>query len=124
MRRRTVRVASAVALATAGSLSLAGLAEAHGGAPGNLANGLAQLVAPPKATGGTIRANPGARTIRDQAGRVLVDVYARPDATLAGVRQNSEGAGLSVVTQSVDARALEGFVALSQVKALARTAGV
>jgi Subtilase family len=124
MRRRTVRVASAVALATAGTFAVAVPAQAGRGAPGNLANGLAQLVAPPKATGGTIRANPNARTIRDPAGRVLVDVYARPDATLPGVRQQSEAAGLSVVTQSVDARAFEGFVALSQVKALARAAGV
>jgi hypothetical protein len=124
MRRRSVRVVSAPALATLGSLALAGVVRADNSPPANLGNGLGRLVQPPRAAHGGFKVNQGLLAIRDKAGRVLVDVYASPGASLATVRQRSEAAGLKVVTQSGGQRALEGFVALSQVKALAGTAGV
>ena len=123
--RRSVRIASASALAMTGSLALAGMALADGSPPGNLGNGLAQVVAPqPAVAGSPIRDTTAGLIQRDAAGRVLVDVYARDGASLAALRQSSEANGVKVVTQSADQRALEGYVPVSQVKALARAAGV
>ena len=75
--RRSVRIASASALAMTGSLALAGIALADGSPPGNLGNGLAQVVAPqPAVAGSPIRDTTAGLIQRDAAGRVLVDVYA------------------------------------------------
>ncbi|HEV7809803.1 MAG TPA: hypothetical protein VGO64_04320, partial [Candidatus Limnocylindrales bacterium] len=122
---RSVRVASAVAVAVAtlGSLTLVGGAAARGGPSGNLGNGLGRLLAPPAAKGG-IRLDQSVLAIRDKAGRVLVDVYASDGSALATVRQRSEATGLKVVEQSAEHKILEGYVAVSNVKALAATRGV
>jgi hypothetical protein len=122
--RGRVRVVGVPALAVAGALSIAGVAAADDSPPANLANGLGRLVQPTQAAAGTVREDPSLLAIRDKAGRVLVDVYAREGTSLATVRQRSEANGLKVVTQSAAQQALEGYVAVSQVKALARTAGV
>src|SRR3954468_20846081 len=123
MRRRSTRVAGAVAFATLGSLTLVGGAAARGGPPGNLGNGLGRLLAPPAAKGG-IRLDQSVLAIRDKAGRVLVDVYAADDSGLATVRQRSEANGLNVVDQSAQHKILEGYVAVSNVTQLAATPGV
>ena len=124
MRRRSARVANATALATIGSLALAGAVQADDSPPANLGNGLSRLVQPPRSNSSQIRLNQGLLAIRDKAGRVLVDVYGRPGTSLAALRQRSESSGLRVVTQSAGDKSLEGFVAVSAVKALATTAGV
>ena len=123
MRRRTVRVAGVVALAAAGSMTLAVGADARGGPSGNLGNGLGRLLAPPAAKG-RIHLDQSVLAIRDKAGRVLVDVYAADGSALATVRQRSEASGLDVVDQSAEHKILEGYVAVSNVKALAATPGV
>src|SRR3954467_8463788 len=123
MRRRSVRVAGVVALAAVGSLSLAVGADARGGPAGNLGNGLGRLLAPPAAKGG-IHLDQSVLAIRDKAGRVLVDVYAADGSALATVRRRSEASGLDVVDQSAEHKILEGYVAVSNVKALAATPGV
>jgi hypothetical protein len=74
MRRRSVRVASASALAAVGSLALAGVVQADNSPPANLGNGLGRLVQPPPAAHGGFKANQSLLAIRDKAGRVLVDV--------------------------------------------------
>jgi len=121
--RGSIRAARAVAFATVGSLILAGAADARGGPPGNLGNGLGRLLAPPAAQGG-IRLDQSVLAIRDTAGRVLVDVYADDNSALATVRRRSEAEGLKVQDQSAEHKILEGFVALSDVKQLAATPGV
>jgi hypothetical protein len=124
MRRRSARVAASAALATIGSLTLAGAVLADDSPPANLGNGLSRLVQPPGPTAGGFHADQGLLAIRDKAGRVLVDVYARPGESLATVRQRAEAVGLQVQTQSTDQQALEGFIALNQVKTLATTDGI
>ena len=121
--RGSIRAARAVAFATVGSLILAGAADARGGPPGNLGNGLGRLLAPPAAKGG-IRLDQSVLAVRDKAGRVLVDVYADDNSALATVRRRSEAEGLKVQDQSAEHKILEGFVALSDVKQLAATPGV
>ena len=123
MRRRSIGVARAAALATVGSLVLAGAADARGGPSGNLGNGLGRLLAPPAAKGG-IRLDQSVLAIRDKQGRVLVDVYAADGSALSTVRQRSEARGLKVVDQSAEHKILEGYVAVSNVKQLAATPGV
>jgi hypothetical protein len=123
MRRRAVRVAGVVALAAVGSMTLAVGADARGGPSGNLGNGLARLLAPPAAKG-RIHLDQSVLAIRDKAGRVLVDVYAADGSALATVRRRSEASGLDVVDQSAEHKILEGYVAVSNVKALAATPGV
>ena len=88
--RGSTRAARAVAFATVGSLILAGAADARGGPPGNLGNGLCRLFAPPAAKG-RIRLDQKSLAIRDQAGRVLVDVYAADGSALSTVRQRQRG---------------------------------
>src|SRR4051794_31859686 len=117
MRRGSFRAAGVVALAAVGSLSLAVGAGARGGPSGNLGNGLGRLLAPPAARG-SIHLDQSALAIRDKAGRVLVDVYASDNSALATVRRRSEATGLNVVNQSVEHKILEGYVAVSNVKAL------
>jgi Subtilase family len=124
MRRRSSRVAASAALATIGSLALAGAVLADDSPPANLGNGLSRLVQPPGPTAGGFHADQALLAIRDKAGRVLVDVYARPGESLATVRQRAEAAGLQVQTQSTDQQALEGFIALDHVKTLATTDGI
>ena len=123
MTRGRVLVACAAALATIGSLTLVAGADARGGPSGNLGNGLGRLLAPPAAKG-RIHLDQSVLAIRDKAGRVLVDVYAADGAALTTVRQRSEAEGLTVTDQSAEHKTLEGFVALSDVKALAATPGV
>src|SRR3954449_7543030 len=123
MRRRSVRVAGVVALAAVGSLSLAVGADARGGPAGNLGNGLGRLLAPPPAKG-RIHPDQSLLAIRDKAGRVLVDVYAADGSALATVSRRSEASGLNIVDQSAEHKILEGYVAVSNVKALAATPGV
>jgi len=123
MKGRRAPLAVAVAMAVAGSFALTGPAFADDSPPGNLGNGLGRLVDPQPARGG-VRLTNAPLAIRDRAGRVLVDVYARNDASLAAVRQRAESAGLQTVTQAATHKALEGFVAIADVKKLARTAGV
>jgi hypothetical protein len=124
--RRRVCVAGASALAATGALSLSGVAAADDSPPANLANGLSRLVqrSPAAATTGPVREDPSRLAIRDKAGRVLVDVYAREGTSLATVRQRTEAKGLKVVTQSAGQKAVEGFVAIDNVKGLARAGGV
>ena len=98
-------------------------ADARGGPSGNLGNGLGRLLAPPAAKG-RIHLDQSVLAIRDKAGRVLVDVYAADGSALATVRQRSEASGLDVVDQSAEHKILEGYVAVSDVKALAATPGV
>ncbi len=82
-----------------------------------------RLLAPPAAKSG-IQMTQAPLAIRDRQGRVLVDVYARQDASFAAVRDRAEAAGLDTVAQSAGQRAVEGCVALSDVNALANAAGV
>jgi hypothetical protein len=110
-------------VAILGGLAAAGPAWADNAPPGNLGNGLARLVAPPPAKSG-IKMTQAPLAIRDSQGRVLVDVYARPEVTLNAVRSQAEAAGLQTVTQSTDEQALEGFVAVQNVDRLAKSAGV
>jgi hypothetical protein len=121
--RSSTRAARAGALAIVGSLIVAGAADARGGPSGNLGNGLGRLLAPPAAKG-RIRLDQNALAVRDKAGRVLVDVYASDGSALATVRQRSEANGLKVLDQSAEHKILEGYVAVSDVKALAATPGV
>ena len=106
-----------------GGLAVATPAWADQGPPANLGNGLARLVAPPPAKAG-IRMTQAPLTIRDRQGRVLVDVYARPDATLQSVQSSAAQAGLDTVTQSTDEKALEGYVAVQDIDQLAKANGV
>lgn len=118
------RAPTLAAVLTAGALLLmSGTAQADNSPPGNLGNGLARLVAPPRAKQG-IQMTQAPLTIRDRQGRVLVDVYARPSASLATVRTHAEAAGLHTVLQVSSDKALEGFVAVGDIRALAKAAGV
>ena len=113
--RRVASITVIVALAGAAP------ALADDSPPGNLGNGLSRLVEPPAAKAG-IRMTQAPLAIRDRQGRVLVDVYAEQGASLPAVRDRAEQAGLQTVTQADDA--LEGYVALDDVDALAKAAGV
>jgi hypothetical protein len=115
------RVATTAVVLLGGGAVFAGPARADDSPPGNLGNGLARLVAPPAAKQG-IRMTQAPLAIRDGQGRVLVDVYAREGSQLSGVRAAAERAGLSTRTQAADA--LEGFVAVRDINALAKAAGV
>ena len=106
--RRVVPVAAIL-----GGLAIASPAWADNGPPGNLGNGLARLVAPPPAKAG-IRMTQAPLAIRDRQGRVLVDVYAQPQASLTAVRGEAEAAGLQTQTVDSGEKALEGFVALER----------
>lgn len=121
--RGSVRLASAGALAVTAALAPAGVALADDSPPANLGNGLSRLVQPPKAVG-KFRFDQKSLAIRDRQGRVLVDVYGRPGTMLAAVRQGGEAHGMKVVAQSSSEHAVEGFVAIGQVEALAGTAGI
>src|SRR3954465_11643840 len=90
-----------------GGLTAASPAWADKEPPGNLGNGPARPRAPPSAKAG-IRMTQAPLAIRDRQGRVLVDVYAQPQASLTAVRGEAESAGLQ--TQTVDSaeKALEG----------------
>jgi Subtilase family len=123
MRGRRTRFARAAALATLGSLVLAGAPDARGGPPGNLGNGLGRLLAPPAAKR-RVQLDQNVLAVHDKAGRLLVDVYAADGTALATVRQRSEAEGMKVRDQSAEHKILEGYVAVSNVKALAATPGV
>ena len=103
------------------ALAWAAPALADDSPPGNLGNGLSRLIEPPAAKSG-IRMTQAPLAIRDRQGRVLVDVYAEQGTPLPAVRDRAEQAGLQTVTQADDA--LEGYVALDDVNALAKAAGV
>ena len=96
---------------------------AAGDPPANVGSGLRELLEPLPGRGG-FKITTDQLVIRDRAGRVLVDVYARDGASLPAVRSHSRRAGLTVTTTSRDARALEGFVAVGDVVALAAAKGV
>src|SRR3954447_21773950 len=106
-----------------GGLTTASPGGADKDPPGNLGNGLARLVAPPSAKAG-IRMTQAPLAIRDRQGRVLVDVYAQPQASLSAVRGAVEAAGLRTQTVDSSEKALEGFVAIDDVNAIAKAAGV
>ena len=91
--------------------------------PANVGSGLRELLAPTAKKNG-FRIATSDLAIRDRAGRVLVDVYARDGASLAAVRDRSESAGLKVTASDGGTRALEGFVALRDVAGLAAARGV
>src|SRR5215468_1089804 len=118
-----MRRVALLAAACVGAAGFAVPAWADSSPPGNLGNGLARLLRPQAAKSG-IQMTQAPLAIRDRQGRVLVDVYAREDASLASVRDRAESAGLDTVTQSADQRAVEGYIALSDVNALAKAAGV
>jgi hypothetical protein len=120
---RGVPLVVAAAALGSGALVCSAGALADSAPPGNLGNGLARLLDPPGAKSG-IRITQAPLTIRDEQGRVLVNVYARGSASLAAVSKRSEAAGLVPTTRSGDEKAIQGFVAVGDVKRLARTAGV
>ena len=118
---RRVAIAAAV---IAGGAVLAGPALGRQGAAGQpRATGSRALLAPAPAKAG-IQLTQAPMTIHDAQGRVLVDVYAREGTALSAVKSSAEQAGLNTVTQSADQQALEGFVAVSDIKALAKASGV
>ena len=117
------RLASVGALAVTAALAPAGAALADESPPANLGNGLGRLVQPPRVHG-AFKFDQARLAIRDKAGRVLVNVYAKPGTSMASLREHSEDSGLKVTTQTRARKTLEGFVAVSRVKALARATGV
>jgi hypothetical protein len=118
------RVATmAAVLAGCGGMMCAGTARADDSPPANLGNGLSRLVAPPAAKP-NFKLTQAPLAIRDGQGRVLVDVYASEDASLGAVRAEAEKAGLATVTQAAPEKALEGYVAIGDIKALAKAPGV
>ena len=119
---RCARSVVAFALASAGALALAAPALAAT-APDNLGNGLSRLIEPGPVSGG-IRLTMRPLAIRDAAGRVLVDVYAKDDAALPDVQRSAVAAGLRLVTVAREQKAVEGFLALDDVEAVAAAPGV
>src|SRR5690242_13865218 len=107
---RSARSVIAPALALAAALVLATAAAADT-PPGNLGNGLSRLIEPTPARSG-IRLTMRPLAIRDDDGRVLVDVYAKDGADLANVQRATVGAGLRLVVVAREQNAVEGFVAL------------
>src|SRR5262245_64967287 len=91
--------------------------------PSNVGAGLRDLIQPSAKRDG-FRVATNKLVIRDRAGRVLVDVYARDNASLSRVRTRVRAEGLRVVARDSDASALEGFVRLSDVDDIAATKGV
>src|SRR3954447_9466708 len=120
-------VGACVALA---GLAAPGVAQAGGRLPGNLGNGLAQLVSPGPAPAAGLgrgpRLNQGRLAVRDSLGRVLVDVRVAPGADMAAVQQRVQALGLQTVAKDAAYRTglIEGFLPLDKVKAVATTAGV
>ena len=114
---------ASIALAISGALLAAGPALAADEPPGNVGNGLRELLQPQAKRGGFQIAT-NRLAIRDSAGRVLVDVYAHDNASLAAVRDRSEAAGMKVTASDSGAKAIEGFVALKNVDDLAGARGV
>jgi hypothetical protein len=111
------------AVAAAAMLLAAGPATAADEPPGNVGAGLRELMQPaPKRDG--FRVATSKLVIRDRAGRVLVDVYARDDASLSRVRTRTRAQGLRVLARDSGAGALEGFVAVGNVDDVAATRGV
>jgi hypothetical protein len=119
--RRVLPMVAAAAVLGSGALSATAVADTS--PPGNLGNGLARLVAPPRAKSG-LRMTQAPLTIRDKQGRVLVNVYAAEGASFKAVRARVRAAGLRAVTLSARRKAIEGFVAIRNIKALAKTRGV
>ena len=119
---RSARSVVTLAVALAGVAALAGPAWAET-EPANLGNGLARLLEPAPARHG-LRLTMRPLAIRDDDGRVLVDVYAKDGAALADVQRAVVAAGLRVETGARDQHALEGFVALADVEAVAAAPGV
>jgi hypothetical protein len=112
-----------IALAVGATLVASAPALAADDPPANVGAGLRELMQPqPKRGGFSIATNQLA--IRDSAGRVLVDVYARDGASLAAVRDRSRDAGMKVTVSDSGAKAVEGFVALADVDELAAAKGV
>jgi Subtilase family len=118
--RRVSWMVAAVVLAS-GAFSATAVADTS--PPGNLGNGLGRLVAPPRAKAG-VRLTQAPLTIRDRQGRVLVNVYAAKRASFKAVRARARAAGLKAVTVSTARKAIEGFVAIRNIRALAKTRGV
>ena len=121
--RGSTRAARAVALATVGSLILAGAADARGGPPGNLGNGLGRLLAPPAARA-AIRLDQNVAGDPRQGGARARRRLRRRRQRAVGRPAAERGSGLKVLDQSAEHKILEGYVAVSDVKALAATPGV
>ncbi len=98
--------------------------KAPAGARSALGNGLGRLVADQgrrgKPTGG-LRIDQSALSIRDAAGRVLVDVTPQAGANRAAFRRAAEAKGLRVTAVDRTTGTLEGFVSVDAVR---RVAGV
>lgn len=81
------------------------------------------MLSPPPAKDG-VRLTQAPLTVRDAQGRVLVTVYANRSEPFADVRDASVRAGLELTTAVRGERAIEGFVAVHDIRTLARTNGV
>src|SRR3954468_4894626 len=102
-------------------------AQAHSGGDRALGNGLGQLLGSKTRTfkalpGGPVF-QPDALTIRDSAGRVLVDLTAAQGASMGALRNRAEAAGLKVTATDPKRGTLEGYVALDKVLTLAHLKG-
>src|SRR4051812_29971028 len=120
---RRVCIVVAAAMAGSGAFVFVNTAAADSSPPGNLGNGLSRLVDPPPKKAG-IRMTQAPLTILDRRGRVLVDVYATDSASLSAVRTRTKDAGFKPVTTSRKHKAIEGFVAIGDIKGLAKLRGV
>lgn len=93
-----------------------------------LGNGLGRLLAQAgpgaqRRLAGGLRIDQDALTIRDDRGRVLVDLTPQAGVDRAGFRRQATAAGLSVQSVDPDHGTLEGFVALDAVRSLAALPG-
>ena len=91
-----------------------------------LGNGLGRLVAQSgsagtraKIGGGGLTVDQASTTIRDAAGRVLVDLTPRAGTDAAAFKRKAKAAGLVITATDPTVGTLEGFVAISSVERLA-----
>lgn len=90
----------------------------------SLGNGLGRLLQqelrPTVRRAGGLRIDQRALAIWDSAGRVLVDVTARPGSTVTDLARAARHLGLRVQTVDTSSRTLEGFAPLTAVLSLSR----